>query len=127
MTLDELLTYKSETPAPLTYCLCGSTDKAKDAFRDENKRLTLEGYIVLSIGVNARDSELDITHEQKRALDILHLYKIDKADRVRILNVGGYIGESTRRELAYALLRLHQGKLQAIEYLETPREDITSW
>ncbi len=35
-------------------------------------------------------------------LDALHLHKIDLADEVLILNVGGYIGSSTTHELAYA-------------------------
>ncbi len=48
----------------------------------------------------------------KDALDSLHLRKIDLADRVFVLNVDGYIGESTRGEIAYAL---SQGK--PIEFL----------
>ena len=43
-----------------------------------------------------------ITNEQKTALDALHLRKIDLADRVLVVNPGGYIGESTSREIAYA-------------------------
>jgi hypothetical protein len=39
----------------------------------------------------------------KADLDALHLRKIDLADEVLILNVGGYIGESTSRELDYAI------------------------
>lgn len=35
-------------------------------------------------------------------LDMLHLRKIDLADRVLVINPGGYIGESTSREIAYA-------------------------
>jgi hypothetical protein len=38
----------------------------------------------------------------KAMLDELHLRKIELADEVLILNVGGYIGESTRRELEHA-------------------------
>ncbi len=45
-------------------------------------------------------------------LDELHLRKIDLADEVFILNVGGYIGESTRKEIEYAQ---RQGK--PIKYL----------
>src|SRR5271165_1884339 len=65
LTLDELLTIKAQQPAPLTYCLCGSTNKAAEAFARESLRLTLAGYKVLSIGVNARDADLGITWEQK--------------------------------------------------------------
>lgn len=102
IALDELLTLKVTTPKPLTYCLCGSTGRATHAFQAESLRLTLAGHKVLSISVNAKDSDLEITDEQKVQLDILHLFKIEDADVVRILNVGGYIGVSTRRELEYA-------------------------
>jgi hypothetical protein len=39
---------------------------------------------------------------RRTALDALHLRKIDLADRVLVVNPGGYIGESTSREIAYA-------------------------
>jgi nucleoside 2-deoxyribosyltransferase len=41
-------------------------------------------------------------HLQKAALDELHLRKIELADEVLVLNVNGYVGESTRREISYA-------------------------
>jgi hypothetical protein len=116
MSLDELLLQKARTPRPLVYCLCGSTSKAAWAFQAEHLRLTLAGYLVHSIGANAADEELGITSQQKEQLDVLHLFKIEQADIVRILNVGGYLGESTRRELEYAR-RL--GK--PIEFLEEPQ------
>jgi hypothetical protein len=78
-------------------------------FREHNLRLTIAGHIVLSIGCDLRsDHELwrdldDAAIEKLKAdLDELHLRKIDLADEVLILNVGGYIGESTRREIEYA-------------------------
>ena len=49
----------------------------------------------------------------KESLDELHLRKIDLADEVFILNVGGYIGDSTRSELDYARA---QGK--PVKFLE---------
>ena len=63
--------------------------------------------MVLSIGCDTKsDADLlvlgKLTPEKKAELDTLHLRKIDMADEVLILNVGGYIGESTSRELAYA-------------------------
>ena len=54
-----------------------------------------------------------VTDEQKVKLDELHLRKIDLADEVLILNVGGYIGESTGRELAYA--RQHGKTIRFLE------------
>jgi hypothetical protein len=71
-----------------------------------NRDLTFAGAIVLAPGVfvhaEARDADRSVTDEQKAALDALHLCKIDLADRVLVVNPGGYIGESTSREIAYA-------------------------
>lgn len=93
---------------PIIVCLCGSTRFWK-AFQDYGLKFTLEGKIVLSIGISAPDSMV-IAHldtekgkEQKQKLDDLHLRKIDLSDEVFILNVDGYIGESTKRELLYAV------------------------
>lgn len=120
MTLEDLLKLKEQTPCPLTYCLCGSTIRALAAFESERLRLTLAGAIVLTIGAVKNDKDLGITSEQAIMLDVLHLFKIEQqADTIRILNVGGYIGESTRRELEYAR-RL--GK--RIEFLEDPARPV---
>ena len=66
--------------------------------RAANRELTFSGVIVVA------PSEADEapTPEQKAVLDDLHLRKIDLADRVMIVNPGGYLGDSTRREIAYA-------------------------
>lgn len=103
---------------PAIICLCGST-RFMDAFFDVGWELTLKGYIVLSVGVckhaehhGAESSSEDVA----KRLDELHLRKIDLSDEVMILNVGGYIGESTRKELEYAKA---QGK--KVTYLEKPR------
>lgn len=93
---------------PAIVCLCGST-RFSAAFREANLTETLAGKIVLSIGCDLRSdqdifghmAEEELRHT-KTALDELHLRKIDLADEVLILNVGGYVGESTRRELEYA-------------------------
>ena len=93
---------------PVIVCLCGST-RFSEAFRKANLQETLAGKIVLSIGCDMRsDTEIfgHLPEEEleriKSELDTLHLRKIDLADEVLILNLGGYIGESTARELAYA-------------------------
>jgi len=68
-----------------------------------NRELTLAGAIVVAPGVLPRAGHHDlITDEQKAALGALHLRKIDLADRVLVVNPGGYVGESTSREIAYA-------------------------
>ncbi|WP_322919831.1 hypothetical protein [Nocardioides renjunii] len=89
---------------PEIVCLCGSARFA-DEMAAANRDLTLAGAIVVAPGVFAR-SEHDAagvpTDAQKAALGVLHLRKIDLADRVLVVNPGGYVGESTTREIAHA-------------------------
>lgn len=106
---------------PRIVCLCGST-RFYDAYQEAYYRETLAGKIVLSVGFapqsQTHGEEIGCTPEQKKGLDELHLRKIDIADEVLFLNVGGYMGESTRRELEYAR---KAGKM--ICFLEPPRVD----
>jgi len=96
---------------PTIVCLCGSTRFGKE-FAEANLAETLAGNIVLTIGCSMRsDGELFKDHppavikQIKANLDELHKRKIDLADEVYILNVDGYVGESTLDELVYALSR----------------------
>jgi len=92
---------------PKIVCLCGST-KFKQAFMDANKQETFEGNIVLSVGCfphadGGGDPEVVLGHRVKEELDRLHKQKIDLADEVLVLNVGGYIGSSTKSEIEHAI------------------------
>ena len=82
--------------------LCGST-RFKEQFLEAQKRLTLEGNIVISVGLfgHAGDDEV-WTEGTKEMLDDMHKRKIDMADAIFVINVGGYIGSSTRSEIEYA-------------------------
>lgn len=87
---------------PEIVCFCGSTRFFR-AFDEWNYRFTLDGYIVLNIGCNTKsDESLKLTVEDKAKLDELHKHKIDLCDWVFVLDVDGYIGESTRSEIRYA-------------------------
>jgi hypothetical protein len=86
---------------PKIITLVGST-RFKETYEREMARLTLEGYIVISVGLYGHADGLDLTPTTKRKLDALHLCKIDLADIVHVINDEGYIGESTNREIAYA-------------------------
>ena len=87
---------------PKIVCLCGSTRFMK-VFRQANLTETLAGKIVLSIGCNTKsDDALGLSTKDIERLKELHLRKIDLADEVYVLNVGGYIGSSTRKEIEYA-------------------------
>ena len=100
--------------------LCGST-RFKDAFLVAQKQLTLEGNIVISVGLfgHSGDREVWETMEEgtltktKEMLDDMHKRKIDMADEIFVINVGGYIGESTRSEIAYA--RAHKKRIRYLE------------
>lgn len=82
--------------------LCGST-KFKDAFMEAQKRLTLEGNIVISVGMFGHSGDDEVWKEgTKEMLDDMHKRKIDMADEIYVINVGGYIGESTKSEIEYA-------------------------
>lgn len=105
---------------PPIVCLCGSTRFYRE-FVLANYLETLAGKIVLSVGfyANAKESDwqvrkhgelVGITSQQKAGLDELHRRKIDLADEVLVLDVGGYVGDSTRGEIQYA--RLHDKKVR---------------
>ena len=87
--------------------LCGST-RFKDAFMEAQKRLTLDGNIVISVGLFGHSGDDEVwTEGTKEMLDDMHKRKIF------VINVGGYIGSSTRSEIEYAKAT---GKV--IRYLE---------
>jgi hypothetical protein len=91
-----------EGPRPPITVLCGST-RFGAAFAEANLRLTLAGHIVLSIKPDGDLLGDDAERARVKAeLDELHKRKIDRADRVLVLNLGGHIGESTASEIAYA-------------------------
>ena len=100
--------------------LCGST-RFRDEFMEAQKRLTLEGNIVISVGLfgHAGDSEVwegmdeGTLTKTKEMLDDMHKRKIDMADSIYVINPGGYIGDSTRSEIEYAISHGKQ-----VRYLE---------
>ena len=82
--------------------LCGST-RFKDQFFEAQKRLTLEGNIVISVGLFGHSGDDEVwTEGTKEMLDDMHKRKIDMADEIFVINVGGYIGSSTKSEITYA-------------------------
>ena len=81
--------------------LCGSTCFKED-FERVNRELTLQGNIVISVGAFGHSGDI-FTLEQKIMLDEIHKRKIDMADAIYVINKGGYIGESTKSEIKYAL------------------------
>ena len=93
--------------------LCGSI-KFKDEFMRVQEEFTLDGNIVLTPNFFNNRKKEDIDEKTKQMLDEMHKQKIDMSDEIYIINVGGYIGESTKSEIKYAKER---GK--RISYLES--------
>lgn len=82
--------------------LCGST-KFKDQFILSQKKLTLQGYIVISVGLFGHSGDSEAwTEGTKEMVDRMHKQKIDMSDGIFVINVNGYIGDSTRNEIEYA-------------------------
>ena len=93
--------------------LCGSI-KFKDEFMKIQEKLTLDGNIVLTPNFFNNIKKEDIDEKTKKMLDKMHKQKIDMSNEIYVINVGGYIGESTKNEIEYAKAR---GK--RISYLES--------
>lgn len=97
--------------------LCGST-KFKDEYLKAQKELTLQGNIVISVGLFGHADggyQTVLTDEIKIMLDDMHKRKIDLADEIYVINKDGYIGSSTKGEIEYAI---QTGKM--VNYLESP-------
>lgn len=100
--------------------LCGST-RFKNEFLKTQRDLTLKGNIVISVGMfsHGSDDEIwknmdeDTLTKTKVMLDDMNKAKIDMSDEIFVINVGGYIGESTKSEIEYAM---KHGK--KVNYLE---------
>lgn len=100
--------------------LCGST-RFKDEFLKVQKELTLQGNIVISVGLFGHAGDFEVWENMnegtltktKEMLDDMHKRKIDMADEIFVINVGGYIGDSTKSEIEYAK---EHGKI--VRYLE---------
>ena len=105
--------------------LCGST-KFKDEFMKAQKDLTLKGYIVISVGLFGHSGDSEVWENMddgtltktKKMLDDMHKRKIDMSDEIFVINVGDYIGNSTKSEIEYA--KKHGKK---VKYLEKHKGD----
>ena len=83
---------------------------------ETQKRLTLEGNIVISVGLFGHSGDDEVwTGNTKEMLDDMHKRKIDMSDEIYVINVGGYIGSSTKSEIEYA-----KANGITVRYLENP-------
>lgn len=98
-------------PRPIVTTLCGSS-RFPDAFALANMHLSLMGRIVIGLtcyghadqpaGARFLTSDGNESAPEKQLLDQLHFRKIDLSDGIFVVNPGGYVGLSTRREIEYA-------------------------
>ena len=109
--------------------LCGST-RFKNEFMEAQKRLTLEGNIVISVGLFGHSGDNEVWENMdegtltrtKEMLDDMHKRKIDMADEIYVINVGGYIGTSTKSEIEYA-----KATGKTVRYLEETEGSKEVW
>lgn len=113
---------------PIVTTLCGST-RFVEAHHMALMHLSLSGRIVIPCGLYGHENiphgarhitnDGDPLNTTKQRLDALHLRKIDISDGIYVVNPGFYVGESTKREIQYAI---EHGK--TVEYMFANTEDI---
>lgn len=81
--------------------ICGST-RFKEQILKTAHDLTLQNHIVFMPNVFVQADDENLTTEQKIMLDNLHREKIEMSDAIFVVNVDGYIGESTYGEIDWA-------------------------
>lgn len=90
--------------------LCGST-RFQNEFEKWNRDLGLAGHVVYTLSCFGReaddtgkDGNYELTEGEKITLDLVHLLKIVNSDAIVIINPGGYMGFSTKREAQFAAM-----------------------
>ena len=102
----------------MKFTICGSA-RFEPEWHEYNKKLGLMGHISYSLMTfpSVEGSKSWYTEEEKEMLDLAHLAKIEESDAILVLNIGGYIGDSTKREIKWAKLRS-----KPIFYVEIPTD-----
>jgi len=104
---------------PEVVCIVGST-KFKTHIMGVAQKETLKGNIVLIHGFFHHVDMVPITNEQKEMLDLLMLRKVDMARRIVVVNINGYIGQSTKSAIEHVQLynKNHPEALKELDWLE---------
>lgn len=87
--------------------LCGSL-RFEAQIQDWHERLAFAGHTVYSMVTlpSQKQNNKDwYTPHQKQILDLLHLSKIEESDAIFVVDVDRYIGESTKRDMQWAMIR----------------------
>ena len=93
--------YRGDDEQMFTITLCGST-RFKNYFEQVNLWLTLRCCRVYSVSSFPQSEGMEFTPEQKQMLDRVHKAKIHHSDAIFVIDVEGYIGESTESEIEFA-------------------------
>ena len=96
-------------------CICGST-RHKDKIQKVQRELTLKGYIVLGMHLFSQSEGIELTKDQIDMLKEKHKLKIDLCDSIYVVNPDGYVGESTKEEIEYAIYK--GKKIMSLEPLD---------
>jgi hypothetical protein len=91
------------------------------AFGEWNARLTMQGNVVLSVAIVSTGDKVD--PGGKVLLDYVHMKKIEMSDEIFVLDVGGYIGESTAKEIKLATALGKVIRYLSKEYPEWTEDD----
>lgn len=88
--------------------LCGST-RFKDEYEEVNRVLELNDWVVLTVAsYYHKEKDRSLRRwilKYKKKLDRLHLAKIELSQAIIVIDVGGYVGSSTRNEIRHAVKR----------------------
>jgi len=106
---------------PNIITMCGST-RFKNEYLESTKWLTLTNNIIISVGLFGHSDGDNLTIDEKTMLDNLHFRKIDLCNEIFIIDVDGYIGNSTKNEIEYAT---KNGK--NIRYLSKEIDSLEKW
>ena len=98
-------------------CICGST-RHKNKIQEIQRELTLKGYIVLGMHLFSQYEGLKLSKDQIDILKEKHKLKIDLSDSIYVVNPDGYIGQSTKEEIEYAISK--GKKIMSLEPIEIP-------
>ena len=79
--------------------ICGSMKFKKEMMSIAEELELKNGYVVIQCIYEENRNYDDLTKEKLRKI---HFKKIDISDAIFVVNVNGYIGDATKREIEYA-------------------------
>ena len=81
--------------------ICGSMKFAKDMIKIASNLEKEKGWCVIQCVYDVNQDT--ITKKEIDNIVNAHWKKIDISDAIYVVNIGGYVGDSTKNEIAYAI------------------------